>query len=368
MREALELAERGRWSAAPNPTVGAVLAKNGVVVARGWHEAPGRDHAEIACLKDAAAKDVDPAGCTLAVTLEPCAHYGKTPPCADAIIAAGIRHVVIGTADANPVAAGGAAKLREAGVRVDGVDMGILEGECRDLIADFTVWQTTDRPYVILKMASTLDGRIAGRQGRAQRVTGEASRQKVMELRANVGRAGGAVLVGGQTLRRDDPLLTARDVSALRQPLAAVASSLPPAADARLLRERAGESVFFCRAEHAASAEAEALRRKGARLYGVEPDAAGIDLRRVLTILRQEEGCPYVLCEGGGKLAFSLLRGGLVDEFHLHYAPLVLGAEDAEPLFAGNSGASMDAALRLRLCREERVGGDIHLVFRPERN
>ena len=150
MREAIALAEQGRWKACPNPTVGAVLLRDGRVVARGWHHEAGRDHAEVDCLKDAATRGVDPKGCTLVVTLEPCNHQGKTPPCTQAILDAGISRVVMGLADPNPQAAGGAARLRDAGVEVLGP---VCEAECRDLVADFLVWQSTDRPYVILKMA-----------------------------------------------------------------------------------------------------------------------------------------------------------------------------------------------------------------------
>ena len=159
MREAAELAERGRWSAAPNPTVGAVLVRDGVVVARGWHTAYGKSHAEVECLKDAEAKGVAPSACTLVVTLEPCNHQGQTPPCTEAVIAAGIRHVVIGLRDPNPKAAGGMERLAEAGVEVEA---GVCEELCRDLVADFLIWQTTKRPYVMLKLAMTLDGIPAG--------------------------------------------------------------------------------------------------------------------------------------------------------------------------------------------------------------
>lgn len=143
-----------------NPTVGAVLVRDGVVVARGWHTAYGKSHAEVECLKDAEAKGVDPSACTLVVTLEPCNHQGQTPPCTEAVIAAGIRHVVIGLRDPNPKAAGGMERLTEAGVEVEA---GVCEELCRDLVADFLIWQTTKRPYVMLKLAMTLDGRIATR-------------------------------------------------------------------------------------------------------------------------------------------------------------------------------------------------------------
>ena len=369
MREAVALAERGRWRAAPNPTVGAVLVRDGEVVARGWHAARGEDHAEVACLKDAAARGVDPAQCTLVVPLEPCNHQGLTPPCTDAVLAAGIRRVVIGMADVNPEASGGAERLREAGVEVE---MGVLEAECRDLVADFIVWQTTARPYVVLKMAATLDGRIATRSGNAQRISGEESRQRVMALREGMGLAGGAVLVGGNTFALDNPQLTARTDTATRQPLAAVATSRLPGIDApfHLIQERPQDCVFFSSAAQAASPNAVALRARGARIYGLDkaPSGRGLDVEQLLAKLRGDEHCLYVLCEGGAKMGLSLLEQGVVDEFLLHLAPVVLGDEEAKPLFAGRNVDSIEDVLRMRLTGVDASGGDVRLSFRPERD
>jgi len=365
MREAAELAERGRWSAAPNPTVGAVLVRDGVVVARGWHTAYGKSHAEVECLKDAEAKGVDPSACTLVVTLEPCNHQGQTPPCTEAVIAAGIRHVVIGLRDPNPKAAGGMERLAEAGVEVEA---GVCEELCRDLVADFLIWQTTKRPYVMLKLAMTLDGRIATRTGHSRWITGETARRQVHELRANVGRAGGAILVGGNTLHTDNPLLTARlDDPVERQPLAVSISSRVPAPDSLLLfKERPTETIFFTTASGAATPRAAQLRERGVRIRGLDRWKSGEDLVQILEYLRQEAGCPYVLCEGGGRLGLSLLEAGLVDEFHLHIAPKVLG-DNARPLFDGRTPLELDEALSLRLVRMEPCGEDGHLIFRPVR-
>lgn len=369
MREALALAEQGRWRAAPNPTVGAVLVRDGQVMARGWHAARGCDHAEVACLKDAAAHGVDPAQCTLIVTLEPCNHQGLTPPCTDAVLAAGIRHVVIGMADANPAAAGGAQRLREAGVTVE---MGVLEAECRDSMADFLVWQTTARPYVVLKMAATLDGRTASRSGSAQRISGEQSRQQVMALREGMGLAGGAVLVGGNTFALDNPRLTARTATVTRQPLAAVATSRLPGMfpPCHLIQERPQDCVFFSSAAQAVSPNAVALKARGARVYGLDkaPSGRGLDVEQLLTTLRTDEHCLYVLCEGGAQLGLSLLQQGMVDEFLLHLAPVVLGDEEAKPLFAGRHVESIEEGLCMRLTSLDTAGGDVRLSFRPVRD
>ena len=367
MLEAIRLAEQGRWRAAPNPTVGAVLVCNGVIVASGWHTACGKGHAEVECLADAARKGVDPSGCTLVVTLEPCSHEGKTPACTTAVLKAGIRHVVAGTADPNPEAGGGAALLRDRGVTVE---MGVCEQECRDLIADFLVWQTTDRPYVLLKLASTVDGRIATRTGHSQWVSSEASLREVHALRAGVGLAGGAVLIGSNTLHADNPHLTARLVETERQPLAAAITSRLPGSDSlNLIKERPEETILFTTTSGAATPRAATLRQRGMRIVGLETwkSPSGQDLNQVLTYLRREAGCLYVLCEGGGKLGLALLEAGLVDEFHMHLAPKVLGDNEARPLFDGRSPLNMQEALKLRLMRSTLCGGDCHLVLRPER-
>jgi len=370
MRRAIELAERGRWRTAPNPTVGAVLVKDGEIVAEGWHQVCGQAHAEVNCLRDAAEKGVDTSACTLYVTLEPCNHFGKTPPCSHAVLKAGIKRVFIGLPDMNAKAAGGADFLRENGVEVVS---GLLEEECRELVADFITWQTTKRPYVILKMASTLDGRISTKAGRSQKISNEASHAEVHRLREKVGLARGAVLVGGNTFALDDPRLTARTGTAERQPLAAVLTSrLPSENGCALVRERAAESVFFTTAAQAASPAAAALRAKGARVYGVDCADSGtarapLDVAQVLELLRAEENCLYVLCEGGGRTALSLLEAGLVDEFHLHMAPLILADDEATPLFSGRHTGSMEEALRMKAVAVSLAEGDVHIRFRAMR-
>ena len=367
MRRAIELAERGRWSVAPNPTVGSVLVQDGRIVAEGWHEKYGEAHAEVRCLDDAKRKGIDPAQCTLVVTLEPCNHTGKTPPCAQAVLQAGIRHVVVGMADPTPVAGGGAETLRAHGVRVD---MGIEEEACRDLIADFLVWQTTDRPYMLLKMAATIDGRIATRTGHSRWISGTAARAEVHRLRAGIGLAGGAVFVGSKTLAADNPTLTARDVPATRQPLAvSIMSRLPSSDNLELLKNRPAETILFTTTAGAASPRARSLQQRGVRIHGLTGwrDPQGKDLQQAMTWLRQEAGCRYVLCEGGGTLALSLLQSTLIDEFHLYLSPRVLGDNESRPLFSGRSPLRLDEALPLRFVRADMLGDDCRLVLRAVR-
>ncbi len=364
MREAITLAEQGRWKTAPNPTVGALLVRDGAVVARGWHTAFGKDHAEVECLADAAAKGVNPALCTMVVTLEPCNHYGKTPPCTEAIISAGIRHVVIGLPDPNPQASGGAKRLIDAGVQVE---MGICTNECRDLVSDFIVWQTTRRPYVILKLAMTLDGRIATRTGHSRWISSVASRQAVHTLRANVGMAGGSVLIGGNTLYMDNPRLTARIPHVVQQPAAAVITSRIPGSNSLfLLQNRPAETIFLTTTASAATPRAAQLRERGIRIFGLDGWQAntGANLLQALEHLRQKEQCLYVLCEGGGKLALALLDEGLVDEFHLYIAPKIIGDNNATPLFSGRTPLTLDEAISMRFADMQRCGDDVHLLLR----
>lgn len=365
MAEAIALASRARFRTWPNPAVGAVLTRDGKIVARGYHHAAGQPHAEIECLRDAASRGIDPKGATLVVTLEPCCHTGRTPPCVDAILEAGIGKVVYGARDPNAEASGGARRLADEGVEVIGP---VMAQECADLLADFTIWQTSERPYIILKLASTLDGRIATRTGNSRWISGAPSREKIHELREAIGASGGAVLIGGGTFRADNPFLTARHQEGAKQPLACILTSRLPWADAdfHLLRERPGDTVFFASPAAAASTAAEALRKIGCRVYAIGPVEPGIpDFALMFSIMRRELHCPYVLCEGGGKLAMSLLETGYMDEFHLHMAPIIMGDNDARPLFGGRAPLSIEDALRLRLCSVSTCGDDAHLLLRP---
>ena len=374
MDEAIRLAEERRFLTAPNPCVGAVLVREGDVVAGGCHQGAGSPHAEIEALRDAAEKGIDPATCALVVTLEPCSHHGLTPPCTDAILAASIPHVVIGAMDPNPEASGGAEILRRNGVRVE---TGVARQECEDLISDFTTWQTGPYPYILLKLASTLDGRIATRTGHSRWITCEASRKRVHELRRRMD----AVIVGGNTFHYDSPRLDYRleDDSAPddKQPLAVVVTSrLPDPGDSSfLLRERPTETIFWTTVAAAAGPKAKGLRERGVRVVGLpaSPSSDGtargpraeLDLAEGLRLLRAEAGCRYALCEGGGRLGLSLIREKLVGEFHLHLSPRILGDNEATPLFDGLSPLTMDEALPLRFVESHMCGRDFLLTLRP---
>lgn len=356
MRHAADLALRGRGPTAPNPCVGAVLVKDGAIVAEGWHQQYGKPHAEPNCLADARTKGIDPSECTMFVTLEPCNHHGKTPPCSKAVFEAGVREVFIGTLDPNPKAEGGATFLRDKGVIVH---TGAEEQACRDLTADFRVWQFTQRPYVVLKMASTLDGRIACRSGHSKWISGEESRRRVHEIRSYCG----AVIVGGGTFRADDPRLTVRSVAESgNQPLAVVVTSQLPEANAYyyLLRERADETIFWTTPEAAQSQAAEALKNAGCRVWGIA------NLEQGLIQLRSECGVWHVLCEGGGSLALSFIQSGLMDEFQHFVAPKIIGDSQAPGVFEGRAPLTMDDALNLRTASVTPSGDDTLIVYRPQ--
>lgn len=372
MRHAAALALKGREGAAPNPCVGAVLVRHGQVVAEGYHQRYGGPHAEVNCLEDAKAKGVNPADCALYVTLEPCNHHGKTPPCSQAVLAAGIRRVVIGCSDPNPdVAGGGAETLRAAGVEVV---MGVEEGLCLDLIDEFVLWKSQNRPYSILKMASTIDGKIAARGGRAQAVSGPESMQDVHTLRAQVG----AVIVGGNTFYGDNPQLTCRldpegRLKGFCQPLAVVITSKLPKAYSTftLLRNRPEQVVFWTSEYSAGTPLADELRERGTRIWALPElpggSGDGLAFAGAFTRLREEFGCLRTLCEGGGQLALSLARQGLVDEFVLYLAPRVLGDAEGKSLFAGEAVQSMDQTLGFRLSRTKSCGEDLKLIYKPRR-
>ncbi|MBQ7456373.1 MAG: bifunctional diaminohydroxyphosphoribosylaminopyrimidine deaminase/5-amino-6-(5-phosphoribosylamino)uracil reductase RibD [Desulfovibrio sp.] len=366
MHEALAQAERGKWQTYPNPSVGAVLVSEQGIVARGYHAKAGSMHAEVACLHAAKEAGIDPKGLTMVVTLEPCSHFGKTPPCTEALRAAGIRRVVFGMRDPTLEAAGGKEILESYGIEVIGP---VLEQECQDMLADFLAWKKDKRPYILLKMAASMDGRIATRSGHSQWISCEASREHVHRLREAISRINGMVLVGGNTFRTDNPKLTVRTANNPKQPLAGVITShLPKAQDAfALLTHRPTETIFFSSAACAASTLAQELRTLGVRVFPIPQCADGAaDLNALFQLILAELHCPYVLCEGGGLLARSLLEANLVDEFHLHLAPIILADNSALPLFSGRTPLTLKDAIHLRTSHVHLCGDDVHILLRPK--
>jgi len=315
MGRALELGRHGDPS--PNPHVGSVLAQGDVIVAEGYHEAAGRDHAEIVALK--AAPPGTTRGATLYVTLEPCNHEGRTAPCVDAILAAGIQRVVVGTVDPNPrVAGGGIERLRAAGVEV--VE-GVLEAQARELIKPWAKFITQGVSYLTLKLALSMDGRIATRSGASKWITGPESRLRVQTLRAQHD----AVVVGVNTVLTDNPRLTVRDIAGRSPVRVVVDSKLRMPLSCQLVQTAHQIPTCVATTAQAARSHVEALEAAGVRVIRVPTTAEGrCDTVALLRELAARE-VVSVMCEGGAELAGSLLAHASVDELHVFMAPRLLG-------------------------------------------
>jgi diaminohydroxyphosphoribosylaminopyrimidine deaminase/5-amino-6-(5-phosphoribosylamino)uracil reductase len=348
MARALDLAWRGWGRVQPNPLVGAVVLRNGELVGEGWHPEFGDRHAEAVALAGAGERA---RGATMVVTLEPCSHQGKQPPCTEAIIRSGIRRVVAALSDPNPVAAGGGELLREAGLEVEVGPLGDAAA-AQNAIFLHSV-QDTARPYVALKLATTLDGRIADGYGRSRWISGEQGREYVQWLRAGFD----AIAVGGRTARLDDPSLTVRG------------SVQPRIAPKRVVFDRAadlGPQLTLVRGATeiptlvVAASDADAGRLRRLESAGVTVLRAD-SLEQALTSLRGL-GIGSMLVEGGGQLAGALLRAGLVDRYYWLQSPLWLGG-DGVPALAGLPARSLEQAERWRVVERRSLGEDTLLVL-----
>lgn len=354
---ARELAMNGRGRASPNPLVGAVVLRGGETIAEGWHEGPGLPHAEAMALAIAgeAAR-----GATVVCTLEPCSHHGRTPPCADALVRAGVARVVVGLPD--PLErdrAGGQGVLRDAGIEVV-VAQGEDRRACAELNSAFLSAALTGRPEVLLKLATSLDGRIATATGESRWISGPESRALVHRWRADVD----AVAVGLGTALADDPRLTARDVDGpVRQPSRVVfdsAARLP--LDAALVRDAAAAPVIVLAAADAPPDRVEALRAAGVDVV----TSAGGPAARVDAGLRAlaGRGVQSVLVEGGARLAGGLLAADAVDRVAWFLAPMLIGGDGAPAALAGEGAPTLAAAPRLRDVVSGRVGVDVLVTGR----
>lgn len=353
MRRALRLAARGRPS--PNPMVGAVVVGNGSIVGEGYHPKAGEPHAEVFALRDAG----DSArGADLYVTLEPCCHHGRTPPCTDAVINTGVKRVYAAMEDPNPEVSGkGIRILRDAGIVVE---VGLLEDKARKLNEGYVKRITTGLPFVLWKVAMTLDGKIAARSGDSRWVTGEKARRKVHSLRSRCD----AVMTGIGTVLADDPELTVRYGSGQRKglnPLRVVLDSegrLP--LDAKVLNDAAPTVVVTKRS--APEANLDRLWSAGVRVLGVRDIEGRIDLRYLMGELAKM-GINNVLLESGGELAASMIAEGLVDRGLIFVAPKILGGRDAKTPVEGSGVELMSQAVSATRPVIRRFGDDVALEF-----
>lgn len=350
MQRAIQLAKNGLFSAHPNPMVGCVLVRDGEIVGEGWHEVTGQAHAEINALQQAGARA---RGATAYVTLEPCAHHGKTPPCCDALIAAGVSEVVIARGDPNPKVDGkGMQALVDAGIAVRS---GLLRGQVDELLAGFLSRIERGRPRVRLKIACSLDGAIAMADGQSRWITGVEARADVQRLRAT----SGAIMTGIGTVLADDPSLTVRDTGLNlhgKQPLRVILdSSLRTPVAAKMLTMPGATLIYCCDDQRAA-----ALRAADAEVVRLVAANGQLDLGAVLTDLGARQ-INDLLVEAGPSLAGQLLQQGLIDEFIIYQAPHIMGSETLR-MFATPGWTQLTDRQALRISDRTQLGSDLRIT------
>lgn len=352
MRLALEWAAKGMYITTPNPRVGCVIVRDGRLIGAGFTQPAGQAHAEVQALRDAAQRGHDVRGATAYVTLEPCSHHGRTPPCADALIAAGVARVVAAISDPNPLVAGqGMAKLQAAGIAVAG---GVLEEVAREMNIGFFSRMQRGRPWVRMKAAASLDGKTALHNGQSQWITGEAARLDGHWWRARAC----AILTGSGTVNQDDPQLTVRGVDTARQPRRIVVDSrLQISSDARVL---AGGGTWIAAARPDPEKEA-LLRARGAEIIML-PNAAGkVDLPELMQELGRRQ-INELHVEAGSRLNGALIAAGCVDELLLYLAPSLLG--DAQGLFELPALEALGGRRQLSFHEVRQVGADLRILAR----
>jgi diaminohydroxyphosphoribosylaminopyrimidine deaminase/5-amino-6-(5-phosphoribosylamino)uracil reductase len=351
MRMAIDLAEQGRGWTSPNPMVGAVIVKDGKVVGKGFHQAAGGPHGEIHALNDAGEKA---RGATLYVTLEPCNHTGRTPPCTQAILKGGIKRVVAGMKDPNPqVTGGGLAFLKSQGLDVSA---GICEDECRRLNEIFIKYVTTSLPFVILKCAATLDGRIATRTGDSKWITNPLSRQFAHELRHTVD----AIMVGVGTVLKDNPQLTTRlEGRKGSDPIRIVLDThLSISPNARLLHLASDSDTLIVTSSAPPAEKKRMLERPGVRFLALDDAEGQIDLTALVRELGRM-GVASLLIEGGSRVNGSALRAGIVDKIYIFYAPKIYGGDDGVPICAGPGLELMEQSMQIKDVSVHRFEDDV---------
>src|SRR6266446_5485759 len=368
MRLALRLARRGFGATSPNPMVGAVLVKGGKIIGRGWHQHAGGPHAEIEALRDAQRRGLDPKGATLYVTLEPCCTHGRTPPCTDAIIAAGIKRVVAGAVDPNPRHCGKAfAVLRRAGISVT---QGVLREECERLNEAFNHWIVRGTPFVTVKAAMTLDGKIATASGQSKWITSELSRARGMQLRLGAD----AIVVGINTVLADDPSLTVRPPNGKRLRRIVLDANARTPLGSKLVSDEHADLTTIVVGRSAPKGRVDALARRVTVMVapGIKSKHAAsnggradIDVRWLLKQLGSED-VTHLLVEGGGEINASFLLQGLAHRVAFFYAPKIIGGRDSRSGVAGAGVKSVGDAIHLKEVEWQRCASDLLLTARVQ--
>lgn len=357
MQLALDLAATAKGNTNPNPVVGAILVKNGVIVGSGIHRKAGEPHAEVHAFRMASehAKDA-----TLYVTLEPCSHYGKTPPCANLVKESGVKRVVVAMEDPNPQVAGrGINILRDAGVEVV---VGVLEDEAKRLNERFIHNMLTRTPFIISKVAMTLDGKIATYNGHSKWITGEKSREKVHHLRNEVD----SILVGIGTVLADDPQLTTRLPFGGENPIRIILDSqLRTPLDAKIT-DCSEAKTWIVTKENADPFKVQALIDKGVEVIPIPSTETGLDLQHLMTVL-YEKGITDLLVEGGSEINGAFLRAGLIHKYFIYIAPKVLGGKQSLTPFTGENVETMDEAIEVDFQAIEQIGEDICITAYPKK-
>ena len=371
MQLALRLARRGCGTTSPNPMVGAVLVKAGKIIGRGWHRCAGGPHAEIEALRDAQKHGRNPKGATLFVTLEPCCTHGRTPPCTEAIITANIKRVVIGATDPNPKHAGRGFKvLQRAGITVA---HGILADDCTRLNESFNHWIVRRTPFVTVKAAMTLDGKIATASGESKWITGENARAYGMKLR----QGSDAILVGVNTILADDPSLTVRSQKSevrsqynnLRLQRIVLDSLARTPLTAKVVRDEFASLTTIVAGKHAPKKRVAVLAKKVRVIIAPAANSKlkikklKLDLRWLLKKLGAEN-VTSLLVEGGGEVNASFLLGSLAQRVAFFYAPKILGGRSAHKAVAGDGAKSLSEVIQLRDIEWQRLGEDLLLTAR----
>jgi diaminohydroxyphosphoribosylaminopyrimidine deaminase/5-amino-6-(5-phosphoribosylamino)uracil reductase len=348
---ACRLAKKAAGRTSPNPTVGAVLVRAGKVVGSGYHRFAGADHAEIVALRRAGTKA---RRATLYITLEPCSHHGRTPPCVDALICAGVREVVCGARDPNPLVAGrGFRRLRRAGITVR---VGVLEEQCRALIESFSKYITQRAPFVVLKLAATLDGKIASVSGDARWISGEESRKAVHRLRNEVD----AIVIGSGTLVADDPELTCRIVRGRNPWRIILDSRLSLPLSAQILHQKDPDKTIIATGRGAAPTKARAIEALGARVWRMPLSRRRVSWPPLLRKLGAM-GIVSLMIEGGAEVAASALKEKIVDKIIIFCAPKILGG-DGRPMIGALNVQKVNQALRVKDLRVVKSGEDLMLT------